>query len=354
MKNVAKRWAVKIAFLGILGMFQVSIAQASVKSDYTKVKQTIDWIYSPKHKRRPTGNLARFNGKRLMFYFSRKKRINGADVSFGYTLYRTYDMYCLKKFKRKNCLGKKLNVSYNIKGSKKWGAKVMTVRVNGQSFSSNYFQEVIKNFYSRLEKIGGSSKLSAAENALVKPKQRLNARVRLFPVYPTNAKHANVKWMKGSYVGNVFKSLKSSLYNMVGFKVKSNRGIKSNKYYKDKRQYTLLKKYRHIGVPKYITSVISGPNTVDAAGLTYLQYTKKPMFVMRSRYNSGKAQYSSRALRNTALIFLHELAHNMRLTHCKRGQKSLCTDNLHTNKNRAAHMVKYLNKISALEASYAF
>ncbi len=345
----------KVAVL-ILLMFTVNMStNASVKSDYKRITDTIDWIYSPKHKRRPTGNMASFTGNQLLFWYNTKRKINGADVSFGYTLYRTYDMYCMKRSKRKNCLGKKLSVNYTIKGQTKSSA-LLSVSVNGKKFSTNYFQEAIAKFYELLESKGGYTKLSSYEKNLIKPPRKIAARVRLKVISPDKTKNkANNKWLSGPYVGKVFSSLKSSLFNMVDFSVKERSKYVSDYYFNHKKQKKSLKKFKSYRKSGHISAVITGPNTNDAAGMAYVTKSSQPTFVMRSRYNYGNSVWKNYAIKNTALIFLHELGHNMlKLDHCKKGQSSLCTDNIHTSKDRASQVVKRMSSIGLLEARYDF
>jgi len=327
--------------------------QASVFSDYNKIKETIGWIYSKTEKRRPTGTVISFTGAKQSFS-AKKKSANGADTSFAFFLYRTYDLYCNKKSAGKNCLGKKLKVKLSIKGKTKAQAS-MSVQVDNKKISSSSFQEVMKEFYLILEKMGGSSKLTVAEKSLVLPEKSLRARVQMQVIYPKSGTHVNEKWIKGSYVTNVFSSLQKAMYGLVGFTVKDRSIYKDTTLYNHVKMFASLKKFNKYKKKGNISAIITGPFTKDAAGLAYRTESKKPNFAMKSRSNVGSEQYEEPALRNTAMIFLHELGHNMMgLNHCKRGQAAICTDNITHIKSRSETVVKKMNDIGLLEASYIF
>lgn len=74
-------------------------------------------------------------------------------------------------------------------------------------------------------------------------------------------------------------------------------------------QLPLLSFLRDLRIPRVITVVISNPETTDSAGSSFAEYTARPYFVMRSRLPDESG------LIPTALIFLHELGHNMNLQH---------------------------------------
>lgn len=342
-----------ISFFSFHQKSEAALSGASFYKGYLKILSTITWIYNPKYKRRPTGNIATFYGNKKMFYYSKRRKINGADVSFGYYLYYAYDLYCLKKTGRRNCLGKRLKVSYRIKGKSLHGTKYFSMNVGGKTHSTIYFQSALNFMYSRLEKMGGQTKLNWWESALVKPKPVLHANTKLHVLYPNDDNFAVQKWFNYDYIWTVLSTLSKNLQYYVWFPY-SLSGIKNHSLYYSKSQYQTLKKYRYLRKNKQITAVISGPNTTDAAGITYLGYSKSPYFAMRSRYNSSKNWYSSKAYNNTALIFLHELAHNMNLNHCKSGQSSMCTDNIHKSAARAWQVVLYLSRIGALRSAYWF
>ncbi len=173
MKKIASSMVLLPVLLLFTNATNVS-KSTQVQKDYSKTISVVDWIYSPKLKRRPTNNLGWFYGNKLNFWNSKKNPINGADVSFGYLLYYTYDMYCKSKNRSKNCLGSKLKVSYRIEGSKKNGSKVMQVNVlGGSTITSNYFQEVISKFYGNLESIGGKASISSSDRAVIQPRPKL-------------------------------------------------------------------------------------------------------------------------------------------------------------------------------------
>lgn len=332
-------------------------AQASVRSNYNKTMGTIDWIYAKKHSRRPTNRTGWFYGDKLTFWHKTRNPTNGADRSFGYFLYYTYDMYCLKKFKRKNCLGKRLVVHYKISGKTKRGRKVMQISTRGQkSITSNYFQGVMAQFFNRLENIGGRAPLSHSERRLIQPAARASVLANFKVLTPTRGRNANAKWKDRKFVQNVMNSARSSLFNLVPFKTNRIERVVNQRDYDNKSQGSILRKYdRSAKSPQSIGAVISGPATTDSAGRAFVTRSSQPSFVMRSRYNSPNNERSARAIKNNALIYIHELAHNMmKLRHCSRGQKSLCTDNLWHNRKNANEVLKTLRSRNIIRYNHGY
>ena len=327
-----------------------------VHNHYKKINSTIDWIYAPNHSRRPTNRLGWFYGNQLNFWHSRRSPTNGADRSFGYLLYYTYDYYCLKKFKRKNCLGKSLRVNYRINGSSKAGFKTMQIDLNGQKITSNYFQEVISKFFTALENVGGNAGLNKGELAVIHKKPKSSIRADFHVLVPTSGANLNNKWQKKNFNQRVLNDAKKVMFNLLPFEVGQIASIKNDRDYKDDSQGDILRKYdRSVQKRGAISAVISGPHTKDSVGRAYLRRSSTPSFVMRSRYNGPKNQYSKQAVRNNALVYIHELAHNLlNLGHCSKGQKSMCTDNLWSNKSHANHVLKRLREVNLVGYQYDY
>lgn len=86
-------------------------------------------------------------------------------------------------------------------------------------------------------------------------------------------------------------------------------------------QGQLLQHYGQHPVPHAINVIISRPDTEDSAGRSRPWYAHEPLFVMRAR--------SGDTITDTALIYLHELGHNLGLAHESNPfyQDGLTTDN---------------------------
>jgi hypothetical protein len=88
-------------------------------------------------------------------------------------------------------------------------------------------------------------------------------------------------------------------------------------------QRALLALYTGHTTPHMINIVISRPNTEDSAGRSNALYAHTPLLVMRARPGD--------TVRETALILVHELGHNMGLAHENNPlwYEGLTTDNWH-------------------------
>lgn len=74
-------------------------------------------------------------------------------------------------------------------------------------------------------------------------------------------------------------------------------------------QWAVLRRYRHLRVPGRLLVVVSGPETRESAGFSYTLRTDAPYLVLRARWQDRTAAL------DTAHILLHELGHNLGLTH---------------------------------------
>ncbi|NQZ02727.1 MAG: hypothetical protein HRT45_18850 [Bdellovibrionales bacterium] len=208
-----------------------------------------------------------------------------------------------------------------------------------------------------LQKIGGKMRLTSAERNIMFPKPQVFAHERTHVLAPSSSSFgANHKWYHNT------NNYRARAYNDVRHKgvfklfrplnVYRERIVSHSRYH-DKKQYNTLKAFRSKRRSSHITNVITGPITNDAAGMAYLVKDSAPYFVMRSRYNSPNNQFQPHAILNTSRIWLHELAHNLKLRHFSAGQRSICTDNIHKFKSHALHIFNHLKNIKVIRMKYA-
>lgn len=127
------------------------------------------------------------------------------------------------------------------------------------------------------------------------------------------ANKGNNKWVNRNYV-NGFLQEASKLDKVADFQLKSLSVKKDNALYKSLDQMPALRYAHSKSKKKEITVVISNERTNRTAGLAYISKNYRPSMAMRSRHY-GANQYSLKAKKADAAIFLHELGHNMRLFH---------------------------------------
>ena len=83
-----------------------------------------------------------------------------------------------------------------------------------------------------------------------------------------------------------------------------------------------------------VTVVVSNPDTVDSAGRAFVNHTQSPLIIMRERFENGVS------LNHAPLIFLHELGHNIGLTH---ESLPFNTDTYYTDDSVLSAYVTYLH-----------
>jgi predicted Zn-dependent protease len=320
-----------------------------------KIDSTIGWIYTAKYNRRPTGNNASFKGNQLNFHYSRSRPINGADVSFGYFLYYTYDLYCIRKTGKTNCLPN-LNVHYNIKGNTKYGHKVINISANGHSISTNYLIEAKGEFFKMLKKIGGGPEISPAEWGLIVKNPKASTPFN-FKVLVPEGKTANnnSKFIQKEYQNKSLEAATKLLKGRTDFQVNQSLKIANQRDYDTLSQNSILRKYRGHGVARQITTVVTNQRAKDANGMAYISNSSTPFFVMKTYASYIGKQPTSQEYRTNALIILHELGHNMMgLRHCSPGQKTICTDNVWNSSAHTQQMIDRLKNIGALNYAFAY
>ncbi len=327
--------------MGFILNFKTAFAQKSVESHIQRIDSTIDWIWDGG--RTTTGNSSYFYGNLLTFYNANST--NGADRSYGYFLYYTYDMYCDLKNLKPNCLGSRLKVYFSIK-STSINNKTMTVKVgSSNTMVSNYFQEIRTTLFKELERQYGSVGLDSKEVALIYANPKRSVATD-FAVVARNNGTGNDLW-KSSYPDSMLTALNKLLGNVVSF-YRSDRDIVASDSLFAKSQGSLLDSVRSKGLDDRITAYISNPAANDSLGTAQVSRAHSPLFVMKNCTASpGYAKQfdtgSQRDLECTGRgIFLHELGHQMGLSHCKTGQTSPCTDNLATTSSGKSFLVDYL------------
>jgi len=139
-----------------------------------------------------------------------------------------------------------------------------------------------------------------------------------------HANKGNDKWVNVNYVKG-FLNEASIADKTVDFNLKSLSIHKNTAAYKDLNQITGLRLATTKSRKSEITVVITNEKTTSSAGLSWVQLRYNPAFAMRSR-NYGADQYSQNVMKLDAAIFLHEMGHNMDLSHNGAG-RVVHTDN---------------------------
>ncbi|WP_041577903.1 zinc-dependent metalloprotease family protein [Bdellovibrio bacteriovorus] len=351
----------KALWVTLASVFICSAATATEQEDITrahlpKIDAEVEWILGDKTPKRATGNQAWFYGNKFTFVYNTGSPANSADISVGYFLYRTYDMYCALKKQKAFCLGSKLHVTFSMKGSEADAGRTVYVRTAKGSFASNYLQEARRRFFEHLEAIGGNVPDRNRVYALLDADKILRIRTDMVVTFD-DAGNGNTAWKKFFYSREVLARAAKVLGNIVGFDLKSRSTIRSTSLYKDKSQLPHLKRAQSGSGGSKIQTVVSGPGTTSSSGLSWVGKNYRPHFAMRSRYNdwSSTAKYATAsAYDNTAKIYLHELGHNMGLDHCGKNQKTLCTDNFFNLNDGRSTLLNYLKQVGGVKVTYAF
>ncbi len=340
--------------LGFLCSIKTLAAQLTVENHIKKIDSTISWIWDGG--RTTTGNSSYFYGDLLTFYNA--SSTNGADRSYGYFLYYTYDMYCDLKNLKPNCVGSKLKVYFSI-NSTDINNKTMTVKVGSSNTTvSNYFQEIRSALFKELERQYGSAGLDANEQTLIyaSPKRSVASD---FSVVTRANSTGNDLW-KTSYPDSMLTALNTILGNVVSF-YRSGRPIVASDDLFARSQHSLLDQVRSKGLSDRITAYISNPAANDSLGVAYVARDHSPLFVMKNctaspSYAKKFATGSKQDLECTGRgIFLHELGHQMGLSHCSTGQTSPCTDNLAGTSAGKTFLIDYLtNNTDTVRVKYEY
>ncbi len=325
----------------------------NVNQHISKIDSTINWIWSGG--RTTTGNTSYFYGHRLTFYNA--NNTNGADRSFGYFLYYTYDMYCNLRGRSNKCLGSRLKVYFRISSTGP-NNKTMTVSVNGQSRSSNYFQGIRAAFFKLLEQQFGSAGLTGYERGRIYPAPQRIVSTEL-RIMSRNDGSGNNIW-KGSFGQNVLNQLNSRISNILKFRVHRKSVVRNSTLY-NYSQGSLVRYYKNRGTSGKVTAVISGPGAQDSFGRAYVQRASRPIFIMNhcqnfNAYRNRFAAWSTQNYNCTGVgIFLHELGHQMNLGHCQGRSGEICTDNLATTQRGKNYLLSHmLNRTSAVRLIYGY
>lgn len=131
--------------------------------------------------------------------------------------------------------------------------------------------------------------------------------------------HGNTLWEPQSgFLPLVISGAEQALAGTVHFTLESVATTSDPEGYR-MEQWEVLRRYRHLRVPGRLLFVVSGPDTQDTAGFSYTIRSDAPYVVIRARVQSLAA------VDDTAAILVHELGHNLGLTH----DGALHADNYH-------------------------
>lgn len=349
MKN---RLRILLVFIGLVAQAQIANAYSTV-NHIARIDSTISWIWA--NGRAPTGNASYFYGDKLGFY--NNGMTNGADRSFGYFLQYTYDMYCASKGLPFFCLGSRLRVNFSISGANV-NSKVMMVSLNGATTVSNYFQEIRSALFRGLERHGGMSPISESDRNLIQPIPERYVATE-FKIINNSQGQGNAIW-KGDFSKAMLNTLNARIGNVLKFEERYKTVVQNDTLY-SYSQGQLTNAFKDKGTSDRVTAVIAAPSARDSFGQAYVQASSAPIFIMNNCANYGV--YSSRFEAGSVQdqgctgvgIFLHELGHQMGLSHCSAGQTTPCTDNLANTTSGRAHLVNHItNRTRALRVRYAY
>ncbi len=342
-----------ILILGFIFSINALAAEKTAAEHIKRIDSTISWIWDGG--RTTTGNSSYFYGDKYSYYNA--SNTNGADRSYGYFLSYTYDMYCDLKNLKPFCLGTRLQVSFSIK-STNINNKTMTVRVgSGSTTVSSYFQEIRSALFKELERQYGTASLDASEKTLIHTNAKRTVATDFSIVARANST-GNDLW-KYSYPDSMLTALNGALGNAVTFARVSRSMVPSDSLFA-KNQGDLLDYARNKGLDDRITAYISNPAASDSLGTAMVTRAHSPLFVMKnctaaSSYASKFATASQQDLLCTGKgIFLHELGHQMGLSHCSStSQTSPCTENLAT--SGKSFLIDYLtNHTDTIRVKYDY
>lgn len=339
--------------LSILVASQNSYAAYSTVNEIAHIDSTISWIWSGG--RAPTGNSSYFYGHQLGFYNA--NNTNGADRSYGYFLQYTYDMYCRSKSLAMYCLGSRLKVSFSISGPNV-NSKVMMVNISGVTTVSNFFQEIRSAMFAGLERAGGISPISRTDRELIQPVAQGHVATE-FKIVTNALGQGNSIW-KGVFPTNMLNTLNSRIGNVLTFREDFKKLLQSDTYF-SYSQDRLTDAFQNKGSSDRVTAVISAPSARDSFGRAYVQSSSAPIFIMNNCANYGvySSQFDPGSDRDQSCtgvgIFLHELGHQMGLSHCVTGSTRVCTDNIATTTAGRQFLVNHITtRTHAMKFAYDY
>lgn len=339
------------SLLFILPFLFQSLSWSDVPTDYNNVLKAVDPIFTQAS--HPTNNVAWFDGNIEYFSYNTSAPINRADMMYGKFLISIYHMYCKAKGLPIRCLGRNLKVYFKMSGTSKAGNKVLSVSTaNAGSFTSNYFIETISKFYLQLESLGGSSNLSVANASIIHTAPTRRASSHTYVLYDSANPNSNWHWRDPAFQAANMNRASILMDSLFVFN-NSSSNINNAADFASNLQLNILRKYDDLDQAGRITTIISGPKTSDALGITWTGYRRAPVFVMRSLYNSSTNAYTSSAHNHNAQVYLHELGHNMGLSHCD-GSGRLCTDNLWHHIDGTTRMLNYLSTNGIIRVAYDY
>ncbi len=339
--------------LCLLVVSPTSYAAYSTVAQIAHIDTTIDWIWSGG--RAPTGNSSYFYGHQLGFYNANST--NGADRSYGYFLQYTYDMYCRSKSLPLYCLGSHLRVGFSISGPNV-NNKVMMVNISGVTTVSNYFQQIRSAMFAGLERAGGTSPISQADRALIQPKPRGHVATE-FKIVTNALGQGNNIW-KGTFPTDMLNTMNDRIGNVLTFQSDYRSLLQSDTYF-SYSQERLTDAFQNRGTSGRVTAIVSAPSARDSFGRAYVQSSSAPIFIMNNCANYGvySAKFAAGSFQDQGCtgvgIFLHELGHQMGLSHCVAGSTRVCTDNIASTTAGRQFLVNHITtRTSAMRFAYDY